>query len=173
LQTVDCIGGNLAIVGKQTQVRILFLLFIKHRQRLAPGYLLLIVDLAEIENGSLHRFVGRDAMVFYNAEVAVIFTVFFAMDATQKHADDSLPEVRGQKEDTWSSTLPFFQSSAIETHDLTTKIMAKMPKIACNWSSWVRLGTVKKSNAAITSRWLLRKASQRFALPSSRQSFRL
>jgi hypothetical protein len=29
----------------------------------------------------------------------------------------------------------------------------------------VRLGTVKKSNAAITSRWLLRKASQRFALP--------
>ena len=28
-------------------------------------------------------------------------------------------------------------------------------------------GTVKKSNAAITSRWLLRKASQRLALPSS------
>jgi hypothetical protein len=37
----------------------------------------------------------------------------------------------------------------------------------------VRLGTVKKSKAAITSRWLLRKASQRFALPSSRPTFRL
>jgi len=28
----------------------------------------------------------------------------------------------------------------------------------------VNVGTVKKSNAAITSRWLLRKANQRFAL---------
>jgi len=50
------------------------------------------------------------------------------MDATQKHADGSLPEVRGQKEDTWSSLYRFFQSSAMETHKLTTKIMAKMPK---------------------------------------------
>jgi len=33
--------------------------------------LLLIVDFAEIENGSLYRFVGRDAMVFYDAEVAM------------------------------------------------------------------------------------------------------
>jgi hypothetical protein len=73
----------------------------------APCYLLLIVDFAEIENGSLHRFVGSDAMAFYNAEVAVIFTVFFAMDARQKLADGSLPEVRGQKEDTWSSLTVF------------------------------------------------------------------
>jgi hypothetical protein len=33
-------------------------------------------------------------------------------------------------------TLPFFQSSKMETHKLTTKIMAKMPKITCHWSSW-------------------------------------
>jgi hypothetical protein len=26
----------------------------------------------------------------------------------------------------------------METHDLTTKIMAIMPKITCKWSSWVR-----------------------------------
>jgi len=37
LQAVDRIGGNLAIVRKQTQILILLLLFIKHRQRLAPG----------------------------------------------------------------------------------------------------------------------------------------
>jgi uncharacterized membrane protein YkgB len=36
LQAIHCIGGNLAVVGKQTQVRMLLLLFIKHRQRLAP-----------------------------------------------------------------------------------------------------------------------------------------
>jgi len=46
LQTVDCIDGNLAIFGKQTQVRMLILLFIKHCQRLAPSRLLLVDDLA-------------------------------------------------------------------------------------------------------------------------------
>jgi len=81
LQTIDRIGGNLAVVGKQTQVRILSLLFIKHRKRLAPGPLLLVVDLAEIENGSLYRLVGSDAMVFYDAELAMIFAVFFAIVA--------------------------------------------------------------------------------------------
>jgi hypothetical protein len=81
LQTIDRIGGNLAIVGKQTQVRILSLLFIKHRKRLAPCPLLLVVDLAEIEDGSLYRIVGSDAMVFYDAEIAMIFAVFFAIVA--------------------------------------------------------------------------------------------
>jgi hypothetical protein len=33
-------------------------------------------------------------------------------------------------------TLHFFQSAAMETLGLTPKIMAKMLKIACNWSSW-------------------------------------
>jgi len=27
----------------------------------------------------------------------------------------------------------------METHNLTAKIMPKMPKIACNWSSWVNV----------------------------------
>src|SRR6266550_7141221 len=81
LQTVDCIGGNLAVIRKQTQVRILLLLFIEYRKRLAPCRLLLIVDLAEIEDRSLHRLAGSNAMVFYDAEVAMIFAVFFAMDA--------------------------------------------------------------------------------------------
>jgi hypothetical protein len=46
-------------------------------------------------------------MVFYDAEVAVILAVFFAMDAAQKHADGRLPEVRGKREDTWSSLYRF------------------------------------------------------------------
>jgi len=33
-------------------------------------------------------------------------------------------------------TLRFFQSAAMETRELTSKIMEKMPKIGCNWSSW-------------------------------------
>src|SRR5947199_1467405 len=57
---------------------------------------------SEIENGSLYCFVGRDAMVFYDAEVAMILAVFFAIIAAQKHADGRLPELQGQREDTWS-----------------------------------------------------------------------
>ena len=108
LQSIDRIGGNLAVIRKQTQVLILLLLFIKHRQRLAPCRLLLIVDLPEIENGSLHRFVRSDSMVFYDAEVAMILTVFFAIVAAQKHADGRLPEVRGQREGAWSPLSHFF-----------------------------------------------------------------
>jgi hypothetical protein len=109
LQTVDHIGRNLAVVGKQTQVLILLFLFIKYRQRLAPSRLLLIVDLTEIENGSLHRLAGGDTMIFYDAEVAMIFAVFFAMDATQKHADGRLPELHGRREDPWSSLYRLFR----------------------------------------------------------------
>jgi len=86
------------------------LLFIKHGQRLAPGRLLLIVNLAEIENGSLHRLVRSSAMVFYDAEVAMILTVFFAIVAAQKHADGRLPEVWCRREDTWSSLCTFFRA---------------------------------------------------------------
>src|SRR6516162_6907002 len=103
----DGIGGNLAVVGKQTQVRMLVLLFVKHRQRLAPSRLLLIVDFTEIENGSLHRLAGTDAMVFYDAEVAMVFAVFSTIIAAQKHANDRLPEVRCRREDTWSPLYRF------------------------------------------------------------------
>src|ERR1035441_9494321 len=89
--------------------RLLLLVFIKHRKRLAPCSLLLVVDLAEIENGSLYRLVGSDAMVFYDAEIAMIFAVFFAIVAAQKHADRRLPEVRGRREDTWSPLYRFFR----------------------------------------------------------------
>jgi hypothetical protein len=34
----------------------------------------------------LHRLAGTDAMVLYDAEVAMVFAVFFAIIATQKHA---------------------------------------------------------------------------------------
>jgi len=43
--------------------------------------LLLIVDLAEIENGSLYRLAGSQAMVFYDAELTMILAVFFAIVA--------------------------------------------------------------------------------------------
>jgi len=41
------------------------------------------------------------------------------------------------------STQPFFQSSAMKIHDLTTKMMAKMPRITRNCESWANLELVK------------------------------
>ena len=128
LQAVDYIGGNLSIVRKQTQVCILLLLFIKHRQRLPPCRLLLVVDLAEIENGSLHRLVRSDAMVLDDAE-AMVLAVFLAIVAAQKHADGRLPELRCQREDTWPSLYRFFQRATVKTGDLTTNRIAKSRKL--------------------------------------------
>src|SRR5258708_6390575 len=82
--------------GKQTQVRILLLLFIKYRKRLAPCCLLLVVDLTQIENRSLHRSVGSQTMVFNDAEVAMILAVFVAVDAAQKHDKRRVPDLRPQ-----------------------------------------------------------------------------
>ncbi len=39
-------------------------------------------------------------------------------------------------------TLPFFHSAAMETRGLTFKIMGKIPKIACSWSSWANAAGV-------------------------------
>jgi hypothetical protein len=71
-----------------------------------PGRLLLIVDFAEIENSSLYRLARTDAMVLYDAEVAMVFAVLFAIIATQKHAN-RLPELRCRREDTWSPLYRF------------------------------------------------------------------
>jgi hypothetical protein len=57
----------------------------------------------------------------------MIFAVFLAMDAAQEHVHCRLSEVWCRREETWSS-LPFFQSTAMETHGLAEKMIAKMPK---------------------------------------------
>ena len=44
-----------------------------------------IVDLAKIEQGLLDGFTGRDAAVFHNAPVAMLFAVLESFVRTQKH----------------------------------------------------------------------------------------
>ena len=61
-------------------LKLLLPLLIVTRKRLAPFGLSLLVDLAEIEWDRLYRLVGRHAMVFYDAEVAISVTVFSATD---------------------------------------------------------------------------------------------
>jgi hypothetical protein len=82
------------------------------------------VDLTQRENSPLHRFVGSQAMVFYDAEIAMILAVFFAVDAAQKHAKRALPDP-APRENTWSSTLPSFQIPMMTTQHLSTRMIAK------------------------------------------------
>jgi hypothetical protein len=113
----------------------MLLLLIKHRPRLAPCRLLLVVDLAERENSSLHRFFGSDTMVFYDTEVAMLFAVFFAVVAAQIHADGRLPEVWGQRK-TLGLHSPVFSDGEDENRHLNRENQNKNANIARNWSSW-------------------------------------
>jgi len=115
LQTVDGIGGISRRRETNSSSHTLAAVHSNTDNVLRHATCCLIVDLAEIQNGSLHRLVGSDAMIFYNAEVAVIFTVFYAMDAAQKHADGSVPEIHGQRK-----TVGLHSTVFSELHDGNT-----------------------------------------------------
>jgi hypothetical protein len=140
LQTVDRIGRNLPVVGKQTQIGILLLLIIKHRQRLAPCRLLLIVDLTEIEDGSLHRLVGSNTMVFYDAEVAMILASFLRW-IQRRNMLTADCQNSGGKGKTLGLHSTVFQSSTMKAHNLTMKMMEKIAKAALNCEGWVSART--------------------------------
>jgi len=129
------------------------LLFIKHGQRLAPCYLLLIVDFAEIENGSLHRFVGSEAMVFYNAEVAVIFTVFLRW-MLRRNMLTAACQKSGGKRKTLGLHSTVFSELGDGNTQVNYEIMAKMPKIACHWSSWLTLQDIARQLNPLLRGWI-------------------
>src|SRR5205085_7779548 len=57
--------------------------------------------------GSLNRFVGSNALVLHNTEIAVVLTVFLAIRAAQKHDSGQTARNREPREDTWSSLCTF------------------------------------------------------------------
>jgi hypothetical protein len=83
-----------------------------------------VVDLAQIENSSLHRPAGSQAMVLDDTEVVMILALFFAIVAAQKHADCRVPELRGRREGTWSPLYRFSESDDENTR-LNNKYQAK------------------------------------------------
>jgi hypothetical protein len=86
---------------------------------------LLVVDLAKIENRSLHRFVGSDTMDFYDTEVALLFAVVFLRLLPRRNmlTGDS-QKVAGQGRHL-VPTLPFFQTGRMKTDAFTAKLRAK------------------------------------------------
>ena len=78
-----CLGG--AIFGKQSHRFALGLSVLKDLDGFLPTGLLLIVDLAQIQNVPLDDSVGRPTPVLDDAPVAVFFAVFLSGGAAQKH----------------------------------------------------------------------------------------
>ena len=85
LHTVDGIGGDFPIVGKQTHRGEALFGLVEYIQRLAPRRLLLIVDLAEIENGALCCLAAGQSPVLDHAEIPMILAVLAPVCAAQKH----------------------------------------------------------------------------------------
>src|SRR5205085_1250507 len=93
LHAVDGIGGNFPIVGKQTHGCEALFTFVEYIERLAPRGLLLIVDLAEIENGALRGLAAGQPPVLDHAEIPMILAVLAPVCAAQKHLSSSMPEI--------------------------------------------------------------------------------
>ena len=76
---------NRTILGKQSQLPGVLPILIEDRQRVSPGGLLRIIDLAEVGYLSLHDLAVIAAAVLHHAEIAVRFAVLEAMFAAQEH----------------------------------------------------------------------------------------
>jgi hypothetical protein len=83
-----------------------------------------VVDLAQIENSSLHRPAGSQAMVLDDTEVVMILAVFFAIVAAQTPGLHST----------------VFQRATMKTHALTTNNRPRKPQNVRNCESRASTG---------------------------------
>jgi hypothetical protein len=73
------------IVGKQTQLAILAAVLVKDLERLTPGFLLAVVDLAQIQNLPLRARPRAGAAILHHAEVAMGLAILAAFVLAQEH----------------------------------------------------------------------------------------
>src|SRR5579872_5227459 len=130
LHAVDGIGGNFPIVGKQTHGGEALFGFAEYIERLAPRRLLLIVDLAEIENGALRGLAPGQPPVLDHAEIPMILAVLVPVCAAQKHrsaaaCQRSISQKRG-KVFTWP-IFADFRSADVESKRNSLARRQKMP----------------------------------------------
>jgi len=83
---VKDICGNRTVFWKQTQCGRAPLLFIEHLQRFTPGCLLAVVDLSQIQHPPLYHLAGLQPPTFFDAVVAMFFTVLLPSVTSQEHA---------------------------------------------------------------------------------------
>jgi hypothetical protein len=75
LESVEDLRRNLAIFGEKADGFGELIGFIDHVEALAPGRLLRVVDLPQIENGSLHHMADAQTAILHHAPVAMLFAI--------------------------------------------------------------------------------------------------
>ena len=86
--------------------------FIKGFDQLAPGFMLGVVDLAQIQYLPLHHLAASAAFVLDDIPIAMLFAVFEASVEPQEHANQPTPNKAGQK-DTWSTLQPICERASL------------------------------------------------------------
>ena len=105
--------GQRPIGGEQRQLGRLLRILVENFDHPAPGLLLAVVDLAEIEHLPLHHLAAGAALALDNAPVAVLLAVFEASIRAQIHGDPNLRQT-GLLKRYLVSTTRGFQSPVIE-----------------------------------------------------------
>ena len=85
LYAVQGVGRNRPVLREQTQLSALLPALVEDLQTLPPCRLLRIVDLAQIQDGSLHDLAAGHPAVLDDAEVAMRFAVLPPILASQEH----------------------------------------------------------------------------------------
>src|SRR5271157_184158 len=86
LDGIQGIGWYGPVFREQAQRSRPLLPLVEDFQRLAPGGLLAIVDLTQIQHTALHDSAGLKAAAFLDAVIAVFLAVFLPPVASQEHA---------------------------------------------------------------------------------------
>jgi ferredoxin len=85
LNAVDGVAGKVAVFWKQTQFGEPLLALHEDGQRFAPGRLLAVVDLAQVERLALRHLAGSQAPVLDHAEIAMLLAVLVPPVRFQMH----------------------------------------------------------------------------------------
>jgi hypothetical protein len=89
---------NRAIGGKQRKLSVAAGVFVKRLDHAAPGFMLAVVDLAEIQHLALHHLPGHAAAVLNNIPVPMFLAVFEAsVEAQKQDANQITPTPNGAK----------------------------------------------------------------------------
>src|SRR5215472_12999788 len=103
------VGGDLPVIREQAQGCGALFVLIEHLQRLPPSGLLPVVDLAQVQNGSLHRFATRHTPILDHAEIAVVLAVFPSVGGAQEHRQRQNARAASTRKEGRSSLNAFLQ----------------------------------------------------------------
>jgi hypothetical protein len=108
-----------AILGKQRQRRRALFAFFEDFDRPAPRPFLAVVDLAQIEDVTLHH-AAAGALVLHKAEIAMDLAVLLANRGAQKHDGRQLSSDLARRKQPWSALQRFAQSRLRPINHLQT-----------------------------------------------------